>query len=144
MSAFLVSDAHIDALVTVALFGVAEKTAASGNWHGPYVGNPARPVDVHNANRVGEMLIRENEASIKARYPSDKTPPAPDYVYPFHRLPVPAISAVAALKLLDCYEYQACEHTGWESSAAKRFCNHLQGRLISCLPGYDAAPWAID
>ena len=142
MSAFLVSDSHLDAIVTVALFGVSEAPAKSGQWHLPWFGNPSRRVDLYNANALGEMLLRENEASIRARYPSDKTPPAPAYVYTVRFLPL--ISAVAALKLLSCYAYQACEHDGWESSAAKRFCDSLRGSLIACLPGYDAAPWSLD
>jgi hypothetical protein len=142
MSAFLVSDAHLDALVTVALFGVAESTAASGRWFSPYVFN--RPVCVNSASRLGELLLRENEASVNARYPNDKTAPAPAYAYPFNRLPVKPIGAVAALKLVKCYEYQACEHDGWDASDAKKFCSHLTSSLINSLPGYDAAPWAID
>lgn len=143
MSAFVVSKDHIDAIVTVALFGVSECSAQSGQWFPPYFGNPSRPVDIYSVNRLGEMLLLENEDSVRARYPSHNDSEAPVYIYPFHSLPVPLINAVAALKLIDCYEYQSCEHEEWDLSATKRFCHNLRSSLITSLPGYDAAPWAI-
>jgi hypothetical protein len=45
---------------------------------------------------------------------------------------------------LDCYEYQSCEHDGWDDSATKRFCNSLRHSLTASLPGYNAAPWALN
>ena len=143
MSAFIVSEDHIDALVSVALFGVAEVPALSGRWHTPYFGNPGHKVEVHNADKLGEMLVRENVASVQARYPNERMSSIEVYRYPFQKLPVPAVGVVAALKLVQCYEYQSCEHDGWDESAAKRFCLAFKDQLIRCLPGYDTAPWAI-
>ena len=141
MSAFLVSKAHIDALVSVALFGVAEATALSGLWPETYFENTR--LGVPRANLLGDRLLRENEASMKARYPRDNAEPLPFYVYSWEEVYKP-ITAAAALKLLDCYTYQACEHDGWGTSAVKRWCDSLQSQLVTCIPGYNAAPWAID
>jgi hypothetical protein len=47
------------------------------------------------------------------------------------------------LNAVHCYEYQACEHPGWETSEAHAFCKALERRLISKLPGYNDGPWAI-
>ena len=35
------------------------------------------------------------------------------------------------------------EHPGWERSQAKSFCDALQQRLITTLPGYTDGPWLI-
>jgi hypothetical protein len=141
MSAFVVSDAHLDALVTVAIFGVSGHTALSGRWFAPYVFN--RPACVDTANRLWEMLLRENEASVNARYPAQSSITDPEFKFPLRPLYAPNISAVAALKLVACYGYQSCEHEGWDTSDAKKFCAALTSALINALPGYDAAPWAI-
>jgi len=140
MSAFVVSDNHIDALVTVAIFGVSGRTATSGMWCGPYVFN--NRASVYSADRLGAMLLNENVLSVQARYPNDSVQ-VTKYTYPLGNT-TPYMSAVAALKLVKCYEYQACEHDGWDTSDAKKFCAALTGALIDALPGYDAAPWALD
>ena len=46
----------------------------------------------------------------------------------------------AARKIVDCYDYQSCEHPSWEASAAKA----LADRLSALLPeddDYRKAPW---
>jgi hypothetical protein len=142
MSAFLVSKAHIDALVTAAVFGVIENPLISGQWWPPvYAGHAA----VHSrANWLGEALWAENRKSIRARYPADSCE-ARTYVYkPADSPPVVLRSALEVLKLVQCYEYQSCEHDNWKDSAAAKFCGELTARLINALPGYDAAPWAVD
>lgn len=40
-----------------------------------------------------------------------------------------------------CYEYQSCEHDGWETSAAHAFCRALKDHMLAHLPGFEAAPW---
>jgi hypothetical protein len=106
------------------------------------------PVTSDTADAVGDALLRENEASIAARYPSHRTAPAPAYRYLDNqcgdRYSPTLVTAVAALKLVICYEYQSCEHEGWDTSAAKRFCQSLRSSLVAALPGYDVAPWAIE
>ena len=54
------------------------------------------------------------------------------------------MGVVEALKALDCYEYQSCEHPEWETSEAFEFCRAMRNLLIGCLPGYDAAQWEWD
>ena len=73
MSAFIVSKAHIDALVAVALFGPTGCRAA--NWRGPCFGDPARQATYCIASEIGEMLVKENLSSIHSRYPDTAVNP---------------------------------------------------------------------
>lgn len=169
MSAFIVSKAHIDALVDVALNGPKD---SESRWEGPrweafdprettWQDQEWRQVtpggfDHHSINGVtpdglGELLTVENVRSITARYPDTLDGgPMPGPCDPYweqyfeHARPVRRMTAVEALKALHCYEYQACEHDEWIDSEAKRFCDGLRGSLIGSLAGYNAAPWEWD
>jgi len=68
-----------------------------------------------------------------------------DYQYGHHRHDpcAPPPSPVAVLKACDGYEYQACEHPGWEASEAHAYINALRRRAIHALPGYDEAAWEV-
>lgn len=63
-----------------------------------------------------------------------------EYRFPLTRARCPEV--VEALKLIECLEYQSCEHDGWNDSEARRFCDALRGQLISALPGYADAEWS--
>jgi len=145
MSAFVVSRAHIDALVTAAVFGVVECRLIDG-FQPPYF--QARPLNVAKVHLLGEHLWRENVISVRHRYPGNRSLDH-DRFYTFptengaYKTPV-LLPVVHVLKLIECYAYQSCEHDGWETSDAARFCRDLTQRLITCLPGYEAAPWAVD
>lgn len=152
MSAFMVDKAHIDTLITAAL------DARCGRDFTWYVGEgwsaTARQLDFTNADEIGGMLWAENLASIHGRYPDTlEGGPVPGPVdfepehtltYTWQRVGTPgALPPVVVLKAIQCYEYQSCEHDGWRASAARAFCEALRLAMISRLPGYDAAPWAI-
>ena len=85
------------------------------------------------------MIWNENKRSVDYRY--DEANDREVYRFPptkhFNTEPV------RVLKLIDCYEYQSCEHPEWASSEAHSFCNSLRGAMIHMLPGYDDAPWGI-
>jgi hypothetical protein len=139
MSAFVVSDNHIDALVRVALCGPAE---VDGSGRAPLfygVQFAGRDITFGRADEVGAALVRENVASVNSRYRETKAVPPYSYGSAGARL-----TAVQALKAVHCYEYQACEHPEWEASAAFKFCGDLKNSLHNCLPGWDVADWGID
>ena len=46
-------------------------------------------------------------------------------------------------KQIDCYEYQACEHTDWRNSVARAFCDALRVRYASRVTEYKEAPWGL-
>lgn len=123
MSAFVVSQEHIAALV------VQER-----DWYWYWNGEAHRD----NRQQIGQMLWDENHRSVNYRYQEE----TPNRLYLHDRVEEP-LSAVARLKLLNCYEYQTCEHPEWESSKAYAYCQALRDHLINELPGYDSAEWAI-
>ena len=133
MSAWIVSKAHIRAMVSL---GVSRGLIVKGSMLGSRM------------SELGQMLINENVASVRYRYPdSGDQLPGPNERYwltPYrHDLVGPARvpTPVEGLKLINCYEYQSCEHPGWEDSDAHKWCQDLESALIHDLPGYDEAPW---
>jgi hypothetical protein len=149
VSAWIVSKTHIDLLVTAGLHFAGHRDRL--RW---YYGNPTRSgeLDPSTAHIVGQMLWAENLASVAGRYPADVSGQRPgpnDFedeqvlTYRFARVPG-ALDRAAVLKALHCYEYQSCEHDGWQSSAAHAFCRALERSIVTSLPGYAAAPWGFD
>lgn len=168
MSAFVVSKAHIDALIRVGLEGPADRaTRYPGNgWSGVYWFDPqsgprgvSRQLTHEIADEVGAMLVLENVRSVQYRYQDGSLDNLPGptspyytnpYAYPLHGTgPIRIgqaprrLTAVEALKAIDCYEYQSCEHPEWHGSEARRLCDALRQRLIGALTGYDEAPWEV-
>jgi hypothetical protein len=72
-------------------------------------------------------------------YTPDLTERGASYVHNAHLF----VSEIAALKAIDCYEYQSCEFPEWPVSCAQVFCQQLREELVTDLPGYDDAPWEI-
>jgi len=128
MSAFMCSDEHTSALVNAAVeYGIAGFA-------------PRTPPGDPLALERFALLVTENAASLLARYGEkarEMIGPQHDYV------PGPALPVLHVLKLARSYEYQSCEHDGWDTSRAKRWIDTLIGDLIRCFPGYEDAPWSI-
>lgn len=137
MSAFLVQKAHIDGLILA---------ASRVRRDCPL----ARSFRTHNdADEIGRMLWRENLLSVEARYPHRADPLEHDTIAAY-RAPIftlakmpGALNVVAAIKAVQCFEYQSCEHDGWIASDAREWCRALRAELVNALPGYDNAPWAL-
>jgi hypothetical protein len=118
------SDAHISALVCGAVkYGID----LSQEW--------AVPAELFAA------LVCENAESLRAQYGRGAKEMIGEAPHRF--ISGPALPALHVMKLAQSYEYQVCEHDGWETSKAKRWIANLISGLIYHLPGYDAAPWAI-
>jgi hypothetical protein len=117
MSAFIVTKKHIDLLVTAAMGSMGSM----------------------DPNAVGQMLWSENFLSVNARYAEKALPPP----YRFTRF-LGAVDAVGVLKAIQSLQYQSCEHDGWKDSKAASFLDDLTRATVCTLPGYNAAPWAID
>ena len=158
MSAYIVSKAHIDAIVHTARVGVCGREVNPMTaWNFRYW-NGERSVGVRgegSESAVGRMLWIENQRSVSARYPNDRDGewPGPAGLtlaeiegYEFQRINPyrRTLTAVQALKAIDGYEYQSCEHEGWHTSEAKMLIDALRKSLIHALPGYDEADWEID
>lgn len=140
MSAFEVSTDHIDVLLTAGLY-LPWRCGGDVRW---MAANPCaetlveRQLNEGNAGSVGAMLLAENRVSVNSRYCED------EWEQPYIYVPIPGKPLlVIVLKAIACYEYQSCEHPGWEASEARAFCDALRRHVIASLPGYDEAPWAI-
>lgn len=98
-----------------------------------------------DADRLVALLVQENVASVEHRYH--------DSVYGLpgdtshldrpltHEDPRYRLTVAEAFAALDCYEYQSCEHGGWETSEAKLFCDAFRRALSKQVAGYAEAPW---
>jgi hypothetical protein len=155
MSAFVLSKTHIDVLITAGLrfasggrgpltwyWPAIDADSDRGSWTSAELQEQAnkrrRLLTTQTAGRVGALLLAENRRSIDHRY--DET----EWEEPYLFEPAPGWQdPVIVLKAIACYEYQSCEHPGWETSEAHAFCQALRARTISLLPGYDEAPWDI-
>src|SRR5260370_1227542 len=105
MSAYVVSDNHIDALV-----GYAIVKKASFYFH------PGR-IDItkDNADKIGQTLLDENYRSVNHRYRNEIGKATR---YKFKRLQVPVIDPVAILKAINCLDYQSYETDDWKTTEA--------------------------
>ena len=154
MSAFMVDKVHVDALITAGL-RKRYPTESPLAWYSSAPHMPGQQ-DRHELtrqtrNEVGSMLWTENLRSVSYLYPKDEDGQRPGPVdltdeeiiaYAFSAIDRP-LSPVAVLKALGCFEYQSCEHPGWETSEAKAFCEALRNWTVLKLEGYDDAPWSV-
>ena len=141
MSAFIVDRGHIRFLIDAGLRLPARLYEDNTlSWRD-------RELTRETASAVGLMLWEECRRSVAYRYhdepDADLPGPCEDgprfgYV---HTPCTKKIDPVEVLKAIDCYSYQSCEHPEWEASEAHAFCASLRSCAISCLPGYEKAPW---
>jgi hypothetical protein len=128
MSCFVVSKLDIDAIITAAM--------------------PLRPDVAANPDLVGKMLWLENIRSVAHYYamptrkPDDLAMYAAKAVqYEFTPLP---LEPIQARKIVDCYDYQTCEHDAYETSAARALIAELEKALpVDNGPAYDCAKWGL-
>jgi hypothetical protein len=126
------------------------------------------PIELVPPSVLGQRLLDECVASVHGRYP-DTNPDEGDlpgprdayYMGPYvwepylqsetrliapgmPRVIPPPASTVVIAKQIANYEYQSCEHDGWQDSEAHAFCRALAENLLRSLPGWEEAPWGID
>ena len=132
MSAFIVPDYHINALVSWAA------TRNGSNAVSYYWGNRRRYVR-DDAKRIASVLFAENVRSVNARY--SEADPAHGFV--FKQVPN-MLNPIDVIKGCHGYSYQACEADGWEESEAFAIINGIEQSAIRCLPGYDESrAWCV-
>lgn len=148
MSAFMCSDRHLGILAAYAVRNVLECVPRDLRSELEHDGFERRPGGfVRTVSRVASMLASENLDSIAHRYPGDHTGEKEAYA----RFDVPknaesearTLPALTIIKACHCYAYQACEHPGWEASAARKLVQAIEAHAVRHLPGYDAAPWGL-
>lgn len=127
MSAFHVSDTHINALLSWARI------------NNPIVRTSATRYDLSQSEdywRVGAILRECNNASMDARYND-----APQGFLPA-RVDVKRLFPINVVAACDCFDYQACEYSGWEESDGKRIIEQIKGAAIRRVAGYEKV-WSI-
>ena len=134
MSCFVVNRFDIDILVTA------------------YAGLNPYGAKLLNLSRVGRDLLAENIKSFEACYRVHGRPKRHDMrdemarglrfarAYRFTRR---RAKPAAIAKLVRFYDYQACEHDGYEASTAKAIVDALIARYPESLPDYEGMPWGI-
>lgn len=137
MSAFLVSNHHVNALATFA----ADQSLTS------------------DASEAALLLWRENAASLRGLYAdADQWWPdlaRLDQAFAYEDVTLPTLWHV--LKAGRCYAYQSCEHAGWATSAACALNEGIMARAAQMLGladhrcdsisrngFYEDAPWGLE
>lgn len=127
MSAFIVNDNHISALV---------RWACRDNLR-YYRRNTAGVGVAGDEQRIAQLLLDENIKSVNHRY-NEATEQAIVYdAFATDLLPIQVIKAC------HCLAYQSCEHDGWETSEAKCILDSIEAAAVRRLPGYDDAEWEV-
>jgi len=128
MSAFTVTNTHINALV---------RYASRKQLSVPY-GHPSVRLNVsEHEQEVAQLLLDENIKSVNYRY-SEK-----ESGYIEYDRGAPILSAIQAIKAAQCLRYQSCEHPEYEGSIAQLLVEAIISDAIPRLEGYNDAQWAI-
>lgn len=131
MSAFVVSNTHINAIVNFTLVASPAFKLHGYSFQDEYREWPS-------PEQLGQILLDENVRSVNARYGEHDEPDT----FVFTRTLKP-ISAVAMLSALDCLEYQSCESYDWVDTLAHCLVEVMRSWTIHRLPGYAEAAWEI-
>ena len=128
MSAFIVSDTHINSLVRY----------ASRHNVRAFHGNPMAIFRVKdNEQESAKLLLDENVKSVNSRYRDNET------MSITYDPAAPILTAIQAIKAAQCLRYQSCEHSDYEDSIAYKLIEAIITDAIPRLEGYESAQWAI-
>lgn len=135
MSAFVVSDKHINSMLSF---------IRSENRYGFIVCHDNKTFsfdlnDNESAKELGQILLDENYRSVNHRYHGDEAEP---HKLAFKRVSV--ISPVQMLKCIQCLNYQSCETDDWDDTLAYKVLRCMSSIAIGKLDGYEEAAWGID
>ena len=128
MSAFLVNDKHIDALLTWAINTTEYQTPRKLDGMTVY----------DQPDLIGQILVDANYRSLSARYGDNDQP----HEYKFRRYPR-TLSPVEVIKACDCLIYQCCEFEEWPTTKAYRMVQDMREGAINSLDGMNNAAWEI-
>lgn len=136
MSAFVVSQSHLDAIISNA---------------GKFTNRISLPEGIlelpNDADEIGQILLDENVRSVNYRYKENE--PAPEY----HWKPsTHNLGPVELLKVIGCLEYQSCECPDYPVTLAAVALAAIKAACISAIikadtklkTAYSKAPWTID
>lgn len=132
MSAYLVPDFHINAIVSWAGSRNGINTATY-YWAG-------KRRDIRNDEaRIASVLFAQNVRSVNYRYREAE----PAHGFKFKRV-VNVLNPIDVIKGCHGYAYQACETDDWEQTEAFAIIMGIERAAIQALPGYDESrAWCL-
>ncbi|RUW56704.1 hypothetical protein [Mesorhizobium sp. M8A.F.Ca.ET.021.01.1.1] len=145
MSAFMVENAHVNAILNLAVLLSAKTEFPEFRFPVSMRRNATRFPHSDDLTTLGKMLLNENAKSLRHLYQD-----APENMYfqdeiDGYKFTVDNVAAKGdagyLAKLIDCYEYQACEHDTFETGEVKAWLVWALKMSLQSLPGYRAAPW---
>jgi len=129
MSAFVVTDNHINALVR---FASLQDVSV-------YFGNPGKIFRVKgNEQEIAQLFLNENVKSVNYRYREQETA-----LIEFNPNAT-ALTPIQAIKAAQCLSYQSCEHPDYENGLADKLIENIIFVAIRHLDGYAQADWCIE
>ena len=127
MSAFVVPDAHINALVT---FGSKHDAR--------FIHNRVRRAIKGNEAEIASLLYIANVESVNHRYREDGV--SVGFKFRPDRRDRTAVQILAACA---CFDYQACEVDHYEETIGAAIIQAIRGAACRRVPGYESAGWTI-
>lgn len=129
MSAFIVSNDHISAIVSSYNFSELKYISEK------YLGQFDLSTD-EMRSLVGLILLKENVKSVSWRY--KEINPDPSYSFKLTKK-----NPIEVIKLVQSLEYQSCEHETFEQSKAFRILKYTIQKEIEKILGYSEAKWTL-
>jgi hypothetical protein len=126
MSAYVVSDLHINTLVS---WAAKNKVC---------VYSPHQIAIAEEPARVAGILYTANVESVNHRYSEDDV----SIGFTF-KLVTKQPDALTIIKLCHCLAYQSNEVPEYDRTIGAAIISAIQDKAIRALPGYDDAPWGI-
>ncbi len=119
MSAFIVNDYHINALVTYGLQAKAEY----------WTGKERVRFSEDTAWALASKLYRANVKSVNFRYGERNR----TNVFKYATVKISHLSAADIVKACDCLDYQSCELASWDRSEARKILQAIREEAVRVL-----------
>lgn len=135
MSAFVVTDNHISAILSFASLMRYSTTILLSTGEYSF----KNPID---QPKLAQILLNENYRSVNFRYNNKSQP----HQVQFHL--TLSVTAPATVKYCECYDYQACETDNYEDTDAAKIIKHIKyealRQALEMIPEYKNARWALN
>jgi hypothetical protein len=119
MSAFIVTDYHINALVS---YGVNNQARYWDGQQWIYFNKETAPA-------LASRLYRANVQSVNSRYGERNRSTG----FGYKHVVVSHLSPADVIRACDCLDYQSCERKGWDGSQARKTLQAIRERAIEQL-----------
>lgn len=128
MSAFVVSDKHINTLLTWGNHCIQSIAWEDKKY---YFDN------TDSLQKMAEIMLTENYRSVNYRYLEQEEPHKIEFHFE------PDATPIQIVKACECYDYQCCETDDWKETFAHKINEWIKESAIQRLPGYEQAKWEI-